>query len=822
MRKLRTVLMLTLCLALALSPVVPALAADAPPVSFPDLPAEGQTVSLAWDAADPSIPVRVKLVIDKAGHPNAAAVGQWQAARPGEADWTDVGGALTFPLMFSSATTRLGPPTLDVADPANDGMQYRVRVRYYPDASKSEAYTDYCSPVSTLRITYPAVTEDDLYPEKAESDDLAGGQPLLFSRALSCPAPGTYDAYTEQSWDGGQTWYKRDGTEASHAWTAAEGSFPQTLNLGCDAPVFYPDMDGLMMRLVTTYTPPIGEAQGPFYSQPVTFHLATSAGDGAAPQGALATPTEAQPLAQADGNMGQVGVDPDHSYTLNLAAGQGVWLSLLPRTSAAGALSSPTLKVLDSQGALLAEGLNAMGLLYFTAPAEGVYTLRLGGRGTDRAYRLQAEREGAPDRLIPHDVALEDHGTPDFPLEYLAGSELPLTYEGVDSRYQGKPAYVYQMTLPAGATLLTAGDNNAWRTVLLDSQGRETLGLMAQEAGVYRLVLMAYGPAAPDITTFRFAVDPDSLSEPLFPLLAEDAPVTLAQENADGANILRLHAPQPGFARVSVDLPQDSGVDDAYLLYSDLSPLDAIAREQTVHPDGSSTQTFTFLVPQAGDIPLALLGSSIQEGSPWRVSLELLPAGAQLVEGPSSVLAGSPATFTVAPTPASIYERPDLLWAFRSAGVQTPTLAWRPVSWSCGGQSGSVAEDGSLTVPALAAGSYPLSIVSDLFYLEGDVWRPVRQWPIVQWASDAPLTPASVTTALLTLDVTAPAPTVEPTAAPTLAPTAAPSGQPSATPAPGAGGSAQTGDAFPIVPAAAGVLALAALAVALLLRRRKA
>lgn len=92
MRKLRTALMLTLCLALALSPVVPALAADAPPVSFPDLPAEGQTVSLAWDAANPSIPARVGLVIDKVGHPNAAAVGQWQAARPGEADWTNVGG----------------------------------------------------------------------------------------------------------------------------------------------------------------------------------------------------------------------------------------------------------------------------------------------------------------------------------------------------------------------------------------------------------------------------------------------------------------------------------------------------------------------------------------------------------------------------------------------------------------------------------------------------------------------------------------------------------------------------------------------------------
>ena len=74
-------------------------------------------------------------------------------------------------------------------------------MRYNPDANQPETYTDYCSPVITLRITYPTVTEDDLYAEEAESADFVGGQPFMLRRALSCPAPGTYDAYFEQSWD---------------------------------------------------------------------------------------------------------------------------------------------------------------------------------------------------------------------------------------------------------------------------------------------------------------------------------------------------------------------------------------------------------------------------------------------------------------------------------------------------------------------------------------------------------------------------------------------------------------------------------------------
>lgn len=820
MSKFRTALILTLCLALALSPVAPALAADDSPVSFDG----GGTVPLPWNANHPLISTNIS-VLSQVGNENALVAWQWQVAHPGQEDWTDLG------QLFSDtvgeglqAATTVGRPDVDVSDPANDGMQYRVRVRYYPDGDHQENYTDYFSPVSTLRITYPTINEGDFFTCTADSRSQIGGSLFTVDRSVSCPAPGTYDTYFEQSWDGGQTWYKRDGTDYAEVLTVDNvGRFPQGVSLSCDVPVFYPDMDGLMMRLAVVYTPPIGEAQGPFHSPPLTLKLQTSTGDDTAGQGMLATPTGAQSLVQADGNMGESGTDPDHTYTLRLAAGQAVWLSLLPRTTGPHALSRPTLAVLDSQGAVLASGLNAMGSLYFTAPAEGVYTLRLGGSGTDRAYRLQVERPDALDRLIPHDIELRDCGTQGISLEYIAGSEQPLTYEGLDSRYQGKPAYVYQMTLPAGAFIMTGGVQSSWRVVLLDSQGWEAPNMRAQEAGVYRLVLMALDPTAADITDLRFAVNPSSLSAPLPPLLTEAAPVTLTAHNREGGSDLRLRAPQPGFARVTVDLPQDSGVYDARLVYSNFSYLAPIGTEWTIHPDDTSTMVFTLLVPQAGDIPLALNGTRIQEGSPWRVSLELLPAGARLVEGPSSVLAGSPATFTVAPTSASIYERP---WGFRSAGVQTPTLAWRPVSWSCGGQSGPVAEDGSLTVPALAAGSYPLSIVSDLFYLEGDVWRPVRQWPILQGASNAPLTPSSVTTQLLTLDVTAPAPTGGPTVAPTVTPTLAPTAAPSAMPtaAPSAAPSARTGDAFPWGLLALGILAAAALAAAtvLLWRRRKA
>jgi hypothetical protein len=554
-------------------------------------------------------------------------------------------------------------------------------------------------------------------------------------------------------------------------------------------------MAGMQLRLAVTYTDAEGQAQPTLYSRTTTLQPPTATDQGR--------------LNLSESRTGNVGTDCMDRYTLSLTQGQRVLLTAL----AAGENDDPMLAVYDANGVAIAyaddndadltipnwPGDYSAALL-LEAPADGDYTVYVGGYDGDAVHYVLEAADAAASVAPSLDFS---QATP-ITLPFDNGGQ-PLQPPADES-----DALLYRVSLKAGQWVESTFGSNGWEGYLLDANGRRIA--CAPADGDYYVALRCYDDTAATValTLLDLTEDPDSLLS-----WGENA----VAFPADGDAIRYFLAPQSGF--FTLEIPDE--IDDLYCVGFWGDGLTPLAQEET-----ATGTRLTYLAPAAGYYGLSLEGP---EGQTVAVTLTQLPVAAVRTAGPASasVNLGETVSFTVEMPETALIEGPQMHAGYFSLNAlpATPSLAFRPVSWQWGDQSGPIAPDGTFSLSSAAAGAHDVIVTSQLQYLEAGQWLPVTNWPLAEWYAGVPVQQVSAAVASLTVSAPQPTPTagptVEPTAGPTAEPTVGPTVNPTASPAPTAAPHSATGDPFPVVPLILAVVAVLALAavVWVLLRRRK-